>query len=58
MILRLALLKAKELNIGKAIISCLKDNIGSHKIIEKNGGILTAEYCENNKEYNMYSIIL
>lgn len=40
-ILRLGLAKAKELGItDKVLITCDDDNIGSSKIIEKNGGIL------------------
>ena len=40
-LLRLGLEKAKELGIGAEIlITCDDDNIGSCKIIEKNGGIL------------------
>lgn len=40
-ILELGLLRAKELGIkDKVLITCDDDNIGSYKIIEKNGGIL------------------
>lgn len=40
-ILRLGLEKAKELGMtGKVLITCDDDNIGSYKIIEKNGGLL------------------
>lgn len=40
-ILKLGLERAKELGmIGKVLITCDDDNIGSSKIIEKNGGIL------------------
>lgn len=40
-ILRLGLEKAKELGLtNKVLITCDDDNIGSYKIIEKNGGIL------------------
>lgn len=39
-ILELALPKAKTLGITKALITCDEDNIGSAKIIEKNGGVL------------------
>ncbi|MBP7805070.1 MAG: GNAT family N-acetyltransferase [Candidatus Pacebacteria bacterium] len=37
--LQLALLKAKDLGIDKALLTCNADNIGSRKIIEKNGGV-------------------
>jgi len=39
-ILKLALEKAKELGITKVRITCDTHNIGSTKIIEKNGGVL------------------
>ncbi|AKM82471.1 TPA: GNAT family acetyltransferase [Candidatus Berkelbacteria bacterium] len=42
-ILQLSLPKAKELGIDKALLTCDKDNIGSAKIIEKNGGVLENE---------------
>lgn len=39
--LKLALEKAKEIGLkGKVLVTCDDDNIGSYKIIEKNGGIL------------------
>lgn len=39
--LKLGLQKAKEIGLkGKLLITCDDDNIGSSKIIEKNGGIL------------------
>jgi predicted acetyltransferase len=42
-ILELALSKAKELGIGKALLTCDVTNTASLKIIEKNGGILANE---------------
>lgn len=39
-ILRLALPKAQELGINRALLTCDETNIGSRKIIEKNGGVL------------------
>src|SRR3989344_2894900 len=39
-ILELALPKAKELGLQKALITCEVTNIASRKIIEKNGGVL------------------
>lgn len=42
--LKLALPKARELGIDTALITCNLDNVGSKKIIEKNGGILENEY--------------
>lgn len=38
--LELALPKAKELGLNKVLITCDDDNIGSARVIEKNGGIL------------------
>lgn len=41
LLLKLGLEKAKELGLkDKVLIICDDDNIGSYKIIEKNGGIL------------------
>lgn len=46
--LELALPITKSLGINKALITCNDDNIGSAKIIEKNGGILENKIpCEN-----------
>ena len=39
-ILRLALPKAKELGISRALLTCDDCNIASQRIIEKNGGVL------------------
>ena len=39
-ILALAVKSAKNLGIEKILVTCDDDNIGSYKIIEKNGGIL------------------
>jgi predicted acetyltransferase len=39
-ILRLALEKAKDLGLTRALVTCDEDNIGSKKIIEHNGGVL------------------
>lgn len=39
-ILELALPKAKELGVTKALLTCDDTNIGSQRIIEANGGIL------------------
>jgi predicted acetyltransferase/predicted kinase len=38
--LKLALLEAKKLGIDKALITCNDTNVGSYRVIEKNGGIL------------------
>ncbi|NTU47093.1 GNAT family N-acetyltransferase [Candidatus Roizmanbacteria bacterium] len=39
-ILQLALEKAKDLGITKALVTCDDDNVGSQKVIESCGGIL------------------
>lgn len=39
-LLELALPKAKELGIQRALLTCDESNVSSRKIIEKNGGIL------------------
>lgn len=41
--LKLGLIKAKELGIKKALLTCKKTDEGSRKIIEKNGGIFENE---------------
>lgn len=43
LILKLALEKAKELGIRRALVTCSAENIGSRKIIEANGGVLEDE---------------
>ncbi len=47
-ILELALHKASELGIKKVLVTCDENNLGSKKIIEKNGGVL--ESREDNPE--------
>jgi len=39
-ILELALIEAKKLGIDKVLVTCDDDNVGSYKIIEKNGGVM------------------
>lgn len=41
--LELGLEKARELGLGRALLTCDKDNIGSRKIIESHGGVLENE---------------
>ena len=50
-IIRLALEKCREFGIQKVLITCRKDNIGSAKSIQANGGQLENEILE--KEYIM-----
>lgn len=49
-ILALALVEAKKLGIKKALVTCDKDNLGSVKIIEKNGGILEDEIPQGEEK--------
>lgn len=46
--LGLALLKCRELGIGKALVTCDKDNIGSASTIQKNGGVLENEFTNDD----------
>lgn len=41
--LRLSLIKSKDLNIQRVLITCDKNNIGSYKTIIANGGIIENE---------------
>lgn len=42
-LLNLALIKARELGIQRALVTCDRDNIGSAKTIMNNGGVLDSE---------------
>ena len=56
--LKFALDVCKRKGIGKVIMGCYKDNIGSSKTIEKNGGIKIKEKDFNGKLANYYEIDL
>jgi predicted acetyltransferase len=43
LLLKLTLLKAKELGLSRVLLTCDTDNIGSAKIIENNGGVLSGQ---------------
>jgi len=45
--LRLALVKCRELGIASAMVSCHEDNPGSRRVIEKNGGILASSVIDD-----------
>lgn len=47
LMLKLALIEAKKIGLSKILITCDDDNIGSSRVIEKNGFIL-ADKIENN----------
>ncbi len=49
-ILRLALLKAKKLGLKKVLVTCDTTNIGSRKIIEKNGGVLENAVAQGRRQ--------
>lgn len=44
LILRLALERARELGLERALITCDVDNLGSRGVIENNGGVLEGEF--------------
>lgn len=54
--LGLALEKCRDLCLDKVLITCAKDNIGSAKTIEKNGGIFHSEDIEEGEEFQRYWI--
>jgi predicted acetyltransferase len=43
LILKLALEKARDLGLNKVLVTCDEDNLGSAKIIERNGGVLSGK---------------
>ncbi len=55
-IIRLALIECKKLGLERVLIICDKDNIGSSKSIQKNGGILENEVLEEGKQIQRYWI--
>lgn len=59
-LLKLGLLKAKELGIEDVLITCSVGNIGSQKVIEANGGVLEkdAQSHQGNSERLRYWISL
>ena len=52
--LREALLITKELNIEPVIITCLKSNIASKKVIINNGGVLLEEIIEDGEQHLVF----
>jgi predicted acetyltransferase len=58
-ILRLALIEARELNIDRALLTVNSDNVASIRVIETNGGILEDERVdEDGIPYRRYWIDL
>lgn len=58
--LRLAIDKANEIRLQKVLVSCRVENIGSAKIIEKNGGIYENDFYDEptGKTFKRYWISL
>jgi predicted acetyltransferase len=57
-ILKLGLIKAKELGLKKVLLTCDDDNIRSSKVIEKNYGILENKIKDENKLVRRYWILI
>ena len=49
--LALALEECKKLGVKKALVTCDKDNIGSARTIQKNGGVLENEITDDNVNF-------
>ena len=49
-ILRLALIEARQMGLGRVMLTCDSDNTGSRRIIEANGGILQDEIIVEEQE--------
>ena len=56
--LALALDECKKLKIGKVLITCDKNNLGSARTIQKNGGILENEIIDDGEILQRYWIDL
>ncbi len=56
-ILELALAEAKRMGIEKVLVTCDDDNVGSAKIIEKNGGVLENKIENEGKLKRRYWIL-
>lgn len=51
-ILKLGLEKARQLGLEKTLITCNRENTGSIKVIESNGGVFESEvFCESKNEH-------
>jgi predicted acetyltransferase len=55
-LLRLTIMEAKRMNIQDVLLTPNSDNLGSIRVIEKNGGILEDERTRNNEKYRRYWI--
>ena len=57
-ILELALSKCKDMGITKVLVTCNKENIGSMKVIQNNGGKLDSEADIDEELIQRYWIVL
>ena len=59
-ILGCALKEAKKIGLGRALVTCREENIGSSRVIEKNGGIYENNYYDepHNVTFKRYWINL
>ena len=57
-ILRLALRKCRTMNMDRVLITCDKENVGSARTIQKNGGILENEVEEQRRITQRYWITI
>jgi len=58
LMLKMGLEKCRDLGLEQVMVTCKQSNIGSIKVIEKNGGILTKENLnpQNNEIFRVYWI--
>jgi len=56
--LALALEEAKQIGLEKVLIACYDENMGSRKVIEKNGGIFERYVEQNGCKKRRYWITL
>ena len=58
--LKCALKKAKEIGLGRVLVTCREENIGSSRVIEKNGGVYENNYYDKltNTTFKRYWINL
>ncbi len=48
--IRLALIECRKLGIGRVLMTCSKDNVGSARSIIRNGGVLENEFVNSDGE--------
>ena len=57
MILKMALIELKKRGISDVFVGCFKDNIGSKRTIEKNGGVLVREILDDENRVNLEYLV-